>query len=429
MSTDLEREHGDSAAGVLIVGGGQAALQLAISLRDAEYPHPITIVGDEAETPYQRPPLSKGYLLGQIPRRDLEFRGPEFYTENSITVLPGERVVAVSRTEGGVVARTATGRTIAAERLALAVGAEPRRLPIPGADADGVVTLRSAGDADRLGARLAAAEDVVVIGGGFIGLEVAASARKLGRRVTVLEAAPQLMGRAVGAPTSEFYLQATRRRGIDVVTDARVAAIRTSPQGAVTGVELADGTVVPAQLVAMGVGVSPRTELAEQLGLRVDNGIVVDEHSLASDGWTIAIGDCANLPNPYPVDPALPRVRLESVDNAVEQANNAARTILGDPTPYRSVPWFWSDQGDLKLQIAGLSSGHDEVVVRGDPATESVAFLYLREERLIAADCVNAPVDFAAVRRALGGEVRIDPARLADTSERLALVLRDAARV
>ncbi|MFB7890632.1 NAD(P)/FAD-dependent oxidoreductase [Microbacterium sp. NPDC056044] len=421
-----EEAAADLVTGVLIVGGGQAAVQLSSTLRDAGYDKPITIVGDEPHLPYQRPPLSKGYLLGDEALGGLEFRSSAFFSENGIGVLLGERVESVERTAEGAIVRTSAGRAITCDRLVLAVGASPRRLPIPGADADGVITLRDAGDAVRLGERLAAAENVVVIGGGFIGLEVAASARKLGRHVTVLEAAPQLMGRAVGAETSAYYLDATRRRGIDVTLDARITGIRTGGDGEVTGVELADGTVVPAQLVALGVGVAPRVELAEQLGLEVDNGIVVDDHSLASDGWTLAIGDCANLPSPYPVDPTLTRVRLESVNNAVEQANHAAQTILGTPVAYRSVPWFWSDQGDLKLQIAGLSSGHDQVIVRGDPAADRVTFLYLREGRLIAADCVNSPADFAAVRRALAGDVRVDPARLADTSEKLAVVLRDA---
>ena len=422
-------EDSDLDTGVLIVGGGQAAVQLASTLRDAGYALPITIVGDEPHLPYQRPPLSKGYLLGDQSLGGLEFRSAEFFSESGIGVLLGERVDSVRRTAIGGVGRTASGRIITCDRLVLAVGAAPRRLPLPGADADGVITLRDAADAERLGEGLAVADDVVVIGGGFIGLEVAASAKKLGRRVTVIEVAPQLMGRAVGAETSAFYLDATRRRGIDVVLDARIVGITTGAGGAVSGVELADGTVIPAHLVALGVGVAPRVALAHQLGLEVDDGIVVDDHSLASDGWTIAVGDCANLPSPYPVDPALARVRLESVNNAIEQANHAAQTILGSPVPYRTVPWFWSDQGDLKLQIAGLSSGHDEVIVRGDPATDRVSFLYLREGRLIAADCVNSPAEFAAVRRALSGDVRVDPRRLADTSEKLVTVLRDAVTV
>ncbi|KQZ85260.1 ferredoxin [Microbacterium sp. Root166] len=419
-------EDADFDTGVLIVGAGQAAVQLATTLRDAGYDQPITIVGDEPHLPYQRPPLSKGYLLGDQSLGGLEFRSSEFFSDSGIKVLMGERVESARRTSIGGVVQTATGRTITCDRLVLAVGASARRLPLRGVDADGVITLRVAADAERLGARLAVADDVVVIGGGFIGLEVAASAKKLGRRVTVLEAAPQLMGRAVGAETSAYYVGATRRRGIAVMLDARIVGIRTGDNGEVSGVDLADGTMIPAQLIALGVGVAPRVELAHQLGLHVDNGIVVDDHSLASDGWTIAIGDCANLPSPYPIDPLLTRVRLESVNNAVEQANHAAQTILGAPVPYRSVPWFWSDQGDLKLQIAGLSSGHDQVVVRGDPGADRVAFLYLREGRLIAADCVNSPADFAAVRRALAGDVRVDPRRLADTSQKLAVVLHDA---
>lgn len=411
-------------AGVLIVGGGQAAVQLACALREAAYDEPIVIVGEESQLPYQRPPLSKAFLLGAATVDSLGYRSSEFFSDNDIEVLTGQKVERVERTSSGARARTSAGRVIDCSRLVLAVGALPRRLDIPGVNAAGVITLRDTRDAEEMASRLATAQDVVVIGGGFIGLEVAASAHKLGRNVTVLEAATQLMGRAVGAETSAYYLEATRRRGIAVVLGSRIAGIRVD-SGSATGVELADGTVLSAQLVAMGVGVAPRVELAEQLGLLVDNGIVVDEHSLASDGWTIAIGDCANLPSPYPVDPGLPRVRLESVNNALEQANNAAQTLLGRPTPYRSVPWFWSDQADLKLQIAGLSSGHDQVVVRGSLDSDRVSFLYFADGRLIAADCVNSPADFAAVRRALGGEVRITPERAADTAEKLATMLRE----
>ncbi|MGY6498953.1 MAG: NAD(P)/FAD-dependent oxidoreductase, partial [Microcella sp.] len=400
----------------LIVGASQAGVQLAASLRELGDERPIVLVGDEPHAPYQRPPLSKAYLAGTVTSDDLVFRTDAWFADNGIETVMGECVTEVERdAAGGGVATTSSGRRIPFARLALATGAAPRRLDLPGTDLAGVHYLRTADDAAAIAEGLSRASSLVVIGGGFIGLEVAAASRARGLAVSVLEAAPRLVGRVVSEQTSAFYLDAHRRRGIDVVLDARITALTGSDAGAVTGVRLDDGTVIDADVVLIGVGVVPRTELAEQLGLEVDGGIVVDSACRTSDPAVVACGDCAIMPNPY-ARGSVPRVRLESVHNALEQAKVAAATLLGQSAEYRTTPWFWSDQADLKLQIAGLSTGYDETVLRGDPATEKFSVLYYRDGQLIAADCVNQPLDFMAVRAALGRGADIPKSAAADTS-------------
>ena len=386
--------------GTLIIGNCQAGVQLASSLRELGDTDPITLVGEEPHAPYQRPPLSKAFLKGEATADSLAFRTHDFYREHSIDLVPRERIFRIIRNADGGVATAESGRTFAFARLALTTGAVPRTIPFEGSELEGVSYLRTATEATVLEQQLREARNVVVVGGGFIGLEVAAGARAAGKDVTVLEAAPRLVGRAVSEQTSAFYLQAHRRRGVRVVLNAQVVRF-VGEHDRVTGVELGDGEIVPADVVLIGVGVVPRTELAVQLGLEVENGIVVDGRALASDGLTVAAGDCANMPNPSIGDFGVGRIRLESVQNAVEQAKVAAATLLGLPAEHRTVPWFWSDQADLKLQIAGLSVGHDRVVLRGDPDSEKFSVLYYRGDRLIAADCINSPLDFMAVKNAL----------------------------
>lgn len=423
----------------LIVGACQAGVQLASILRERGDTDPIYLVGEEAHRPYQRPPLSKGWIKGELEPDDVILRTREWFAERNIELVTGDRVVTVHRAPDGTgYATTEGGRRIEFGRLALTTGASARKLPLEGTDYHGVHYLRDADHAITLQQALAdeAAQNVVVIGGGFIGLETASVARGLGKNVTVLEAAPRLVGRVVAEETSAFYLDAHRRRGVQVVLDARITRVIggdarvAGALGSVTGVELDDGTVIPADLVLIGVGVVPRTELALQLGLDVDGGIVVDAAARASDGLTVAAGDCTMMPNPYPLGLG-GSIRLESVNNALEQAKIAAASLLGERTEYRSVPWFWSDQGDLKLQIAGLSTGYDQVVVRGEPATEKFAVLYYRDGRLIAADVVNHPVEFLAVKSALAKGGTIPPEAAADTAVPLksAVVLPEAATV
>jgi len=397
---------------ILIIGAGQAGMQLAVSLRDLGFTGPITLSGSEASGPYQRPPLSKAYLSGEADVETLELRAPSFYDDKHITLRCDDAVVAVEFTGERGVATTASGARIEFAHLALTPGSEPRRLQIEGGDLDGVLYLRDLSDADELKGRWDAAANVVVIGGGFIGLEVAAAARKAGKTVTVLEAADRLIARAVSPITSEFYRQAHRRRGTDVRLDARIA--RLVGETAVAGVELEDGELIPTDLVLIGIGVVPRSRLAEQLGLELSGGaIVVDEFARTSDPRVVAAGDAVLLPHPLGGEG---RVRLESVQNAVDQAKVAAATLIGKLEPYRAVPWFWSDQADLKLQIAGLSTGFDEAVLRGNPDDEHFSVLYYRDGHLIAIDSVNDAPDYMTVRRALGQNATIPADLAADTS-------------
>lgn len=400
--------------GILIVGASQAGVQLASSLRELGYTDAITIVGAERHAPYQRPPLSKAYLQGTATAETLSFRTQDYYDKQDIQVVLNERIVSVDKNaDGSGVATSKSGREFPFSRLALTTGARPRRLNLEGADLDGILYLRSADDAEDMKNRMAKAENVVVVGGGFIGLEAAASSQKLGKKVAVLEAAPRLVGRAVGEETSEFFLKAHRKRGLDITLNAQIVSFE-GEGGKVTGVKLADGTVLPADIVLIGIGVVPRTELAEQMGLEIGNGIVVDEYSLASDGTTVVAGDCAELPNPMPTPAGPARIRLESVNNAVEQARNAAATVAGAKLPYQMIPWFWSDQGDIKLQMAGLSAGYDQIVTRGSIEDEKFSFIYYSDGQVIAADCINNPVDFMGVKTLLAKGITIPPEQIVD---------------
>ncbi|TQK70374.1 NAD(P)/FAD-dependent oxidoreductase [Nocardioides sp. SLBN-35] len=420
MSTDP-----GGAPGLLIIGSSQAGVQLAVSLRALGYEPPITLLGDENHRPYQRPALSKEFVQGAITKESLIYRTQEYWDEHRIRVVRNERIIRIDkRVDGSGVAHSMSGAEIPFDRLALTVGARARRLLLEGVDLPGVLYLRNADDALELKARVPMVKDVVVIGGGFIGIEAAASLNKMGRTVTLLEAGPRLVGRAVGAETSSYLLDHHRRHGIDVVLDAEVRRIVGSGDR-VAGVELGDGRVVPADLVLIGVGVIPNTELAESIGLECDNGIRVDAHALASDGVTVAVGDVANLPNPVPGAPEGDRIRFESVNNAVEQAKVAAYAIAGRPEEYAGVPWFWSNQADLKLQIAGLSAGHDLTVVRRDEAKGKYSVLYYRGDAIIAADCVNAPLDFMAVKAAIASGAAIPPGEAADPAVQLKSISRN----
>ncbi len=406
--------------GLLIIGASQAGVQLAVSLRGTGFDEHITLLGEEDHRPYQRPALSKEFLQDTVGKENLIFRSQEYWDEHDIELVKGARIERVEkRPDGSGVAHAADGTEYAFRRLALAVGARARRLELPGADLDGVVYLRSADDALDLKSRLGDVQDVVVVGGGFIGLEAACSLHGMGKATTVLEYGPRLVGRAVGEETSEYFLQSHRSRGLDIQLDTRLARFVDDGEGRVAGVELEDGTVIKAQLVLIGIGVIPNTELAEQVGLAVDNGIVVDRHALASDGTTVAVGDVANMPNPLPGAPEGERLRLESVNNAIEHAKIAAYSLTGRREEYAGIPWFWSNQADLKLQIAGLTLGYDSTVVRRDEAKGKFTVLYYREGQIIAADCINAPLDFMAVRTALGKGQNIPAEAAADASVQL----------
>lgn len=402
--------------GLLIIGASQAGVQLAVSLRALGYAERITLLGEENHRPYQRPALSKEYLQGKVSKETLIFRTADYWAEHRIEVVRNERILRIDKQpDGSGVAHSMSGAEFPFDRLALAVGARARRLLLPGVDLPGVLYLRNADDALELKARVPDVRDVVVIGGGFIGIEAAASLHSMGRRVTLLESAPRLVGRAVGEETSEFLLDHHRAAGLDIRLGAELK--RIVPDGdRVGGVELADGEVIPADLVLVGIGVIPNTELAERMGLECSNGIVVDRVSVASDGVTLAVGDVANLPNPVPGAPAGSRIRFESVNNAVEQAKVAAYSVVGRSEEYSLNPWFWSNQGDLKLQIAGLSGDADATVLRRDEEKGRFTVLYYRGRQVVAADCINAPLDFMAVKSALSTGATIPPEAAADTS-------------
>ena len=401
-------------AGTLVVGASQAGLQLAVSLRDAGDDGPITLVGAEPHAPYQRPPLSKAYLQGSTELEQLSLRTPEFLAGQGITLITGERIDMLDLHSGGPsgTATTANGRVLPFDRLALTVGARPRRLTVPGANLEGVTYLRTAGDASVLRQLQSDAESVVVIGGGFIGLEAAAVARSQGKSVTVVEAADRLIGRAVAPVVSDFYRDAHLGRGVDIRLGAQVVSIG-GVHNRVRAVQLSDGSRLPADLVIVGIGVDPCTELARQLDLESAGGIVVDKYARTSNPTVVAAGDCTVQPHPLTGEG---RVRLESVQNAISQAKTAAATLAGLRVPNDAVPWFWSDQYDLKLQIAGLSTGHDEYVVRGDIDGEAFSVLYYRDGALLAVDAVNTPGDYMAVRKALSQGAMIPSDTAADST-------------
>ncbi|MCH1865511.1 FAD-dependent oxidoreductase [Nocardioides sp. CFH 31398] len=401
------------AAHVLVVGASHAGVQLAVALREQGHHGPVTLVGAEDHRPYQRPPLSKDWLLGKAEKDSVLLRSDAFWAERDIRVLPGERVVEVDRSTEPAVARTDRGTEIAHDRLVLATGARARALPVPGGDLEGVLLLRDADDALELRERLPDLRRAVVVGGGFIGLEVAAALRAVGAEVVVLESADRLLARACGPETAQELLDRHRADGIDVRLGARVTAL--TGERRVTGVRLGDDHL-EADLVVVGVGVVPATELAESLGLVCDDGVRVDERALASDGLTLAVGDVANQPHPAPGAAAGSRVRLESVSNTLDQAAVAAATLLGRELAYPGVPWFWSTQGAHRLQIAGVSHADDERVVRRDPARGGLTTLYYRDGRLVAADTVDAPAEFVTVKKALAQGATIPRERAADVT-------------
>jgi 3-phenylpropionate/trans-cinnamate dioxygenase ferredoxin reductase component len=406
------------ADGLLIVGGGQAATQLTSSLRELGWQAAVTIVSEEPHAPYQRPPLSKAFLSGTADAATLEFRSAEHYEHDRITLLTGQRVTGVRAAAPGRpgVATTEGGGRLEFGHLALATGARPRLLAVPGADLAGVCYLRDVGQALMLRERLAVAQRVLVVGGGFIGLEAAAAATARGKAVTVVEATDRLIGRVVAPGISDFYRTAHQRRGVRVILGTAVSQFEGT-DGAVTGARLSDGGFVPADLVVIGIGAEPRTELAEQLGLACAGGIIVDACARTSDPAIVAAGDCAVTPHPAAGDGSL--VRFESFGHAMDHAKVAAATLAGVPAPYDAVPWFWSDQGTLKLQIAGLSAGFDQTVLRGDPCQERFSVLYYRAGRLLAVHAVNSPRDYLAVRRALAAGQEIPPERAADAGKPL----------
>lgn len=398
-------------AGVIIVGAGHAGAQAAISLRSQGYERPVTIIGAEPSLPYERPPLSKDYLMGSKERSDLLIRPPEFWHEESIEMVLGQRVAQVHAAAHRVT--LSNGQTKAYASLIWAAGGSPRTLPCAGAQLAGVHSVRCLEDVERMiGELRAGARQVVVIGGGYIGLEAAAVLVTMGCNVTLLEAQDRVLNRVAGVDLSRFYENEHRARGVDLRTDVGGVTIEGDGKQ-VSGVRLADGQLVKADMVIVGVGIIPAINPLVEAGAEADNGLMVDPYCRTSIEDIYAIGDCAAHANRYANGAT---IRLESVQNANDMAETAARAICGVLLPYDALPWFWSDQYDLKLQTAGLSQGHDETIMRGSPGERSFSIIYLSKGEVVAADCVNRSRDFMQVRKLIGASIKVDRAMAADPS-------------
>lgn len=390
----------------VIIGAGQAGAQAAQSLRQAGFVGRIVLIGDEPHLPYQRPPLSKAYLQGDLSAERLLLRPAAFFEKETIELRSGVRVQAIDRRAARL--SLSDGTSLSYDRLLIATGAPPRRLSCPGADLPGVHYLRTIADSDALRPRLTQGGRLAIVGGGYIGLEVAAVARKAGVEVTLLEAMDRVLARVAGRELSAFYERTHRDAGVDLRLHARVAGFEG--RGRVERILLADGISIPCDAALVGIGAAPATDIAQTAGLAVDNGVVVDEQARTHDPAIFAAGDVANFPSPLYGR----RMRLESVPNAIEQAKVAGAGMAGHTAIYDSVPWFWSDQYDLKLQSAGLGEGADQTVLRGDPAIKRFSIWSLHQGRLIAADCVNDPAAFATARKLIAAKATPAPERLAD---------------
>lgn len=394
---------------IVIVGGGQAGAQTAFSLRGWGFEGPITLIGDEPAPPYQRPPLSKAFLKGEMPEERLYFKPETWYAESGVDLVLSTRVTAINRSQGTISLerRDAVGY----DHLVLATGSRPRPLPVPGANLENVFELRSLEDVERLAPHMQPGRRLVIVGAGYIGLEAAAVARQMGLDVTVLEMAERVLARVTSPLMSEFYEGEHRAQGVDIRTNARLEALH-GEAGAVKTAQLADGEQIPADIVLVGIGILPNDDLAKEAGLACRNGIFVDRDGRTNDARIHAAGDCAHRPLVHYGRSG----RLESVHNAIEQGKLIAADLLGRDRPPEDTPWFWSDQYDLKLQIAGLSAGYDEIVVRGDPAERKFAAFYLADGRLISVDAVNSAPEFLASKRLIAMGAKVAPERLSDMS-------------
>lgn len=394
----------------LIVGAGHAGAHAAIFLRQHGCGGSIAIIGDEPELPYERPPLSKDYLAGTKSFDRLLLRPAAFWAENAIAMLPARRVEAIAPSRQTVTCTD--GSSYGYANLIWAAGGRPRPLSCPGGELAGVHRIRSRADVDAIGAELPHARSICVIGGGYIGLEAAAVLVELGKRVTLIEAADRVLARVAGDDLSRFYEREHRAHGVDLRLSTRVREL-VGGSGRVAGVVLDNGDVLSTDMVIVGIGIVPNLEPLAAAGIRCGDGVEVDEFCRTSIPNVYAVGDCARHANPFASQGA--RIRLESVQNASDQANCAARAIVGRPEPYCAPPWFWSDQYELRLQTAGLATGHDQVVVRGDPATKAFSVIYLRDGHFQAIDCVNNAKDFvAAKKRLVATQAAVSADRLAD---------------
>lgn len=401
---------------VVIVGAGHGGAQVAVMLRTQKFEGSIAIIGDEPELPYERPPLSKEYFAGEKEFERIQLRPAKYWDEREVTMLLGKRVISVDPAAHTIT--TDGGETIGYGKLVWATGGSPRMLPIPGGDLPGVQGVRTKADADAMKAASETAGQIVVIGGGYIGLEAAAVLRKAGKKVVLLEALERVLARVAGEELSRFYEKEHRDHGVDLRLGVDVEAIEGSDRA--TGVRLSSGEVIPADLVIVGIGIVPATAPLIAAGATGGNGVLVDRLCKTSLPDIYAIGDCAAHENDY-AEGAV--IRLESVQNANDQANVVAKGIVGDEAHYHAIPWFWSNQYDLKLQTAGLSTGHDTAVLRGDPATRSFSIVYLKAGRVIALDCVNATKDYVQGRMIVTAGLQATPEQLADVETPLKSLL------
>ncbi len=396
-------------AGVVIVGAGHGGAQAAIALRQNGYAGPIKLVGREPEIPYERPPLSKDYLAQEKTIERIQIRPLSFWADKSVDLILGSEVTAVAA--AAHVVSLASGATLPYDHLIWAAGGDPRRLTCPGAELAGIHVVRTRGDVDAIMAELDRTTKIAVIGGGYIGLEAAAVLRKLGKDVVLLEALPRVLARVAGEQLSSFYESEHRAHGVDLRTGVGVVALEGTDR--VSGVTLGDGTSVAADMVIVGIGIIPSVEPLLAAGAHGGNGVLVDAQCRTSLPDIYAIGDCAAHANAFADDAT---IRLESVQNANDQATVAAKTICGEDVQYGATPWFWSNQYDLKLQTVGLSTGFDQAIMRGDPANRSFSVIYLKNGQVRALDCVNMVKDYVQGRKLVEARAVIDPAMLADTT-------------
>ncbi len=395
---------------VIIVGAGHAAGQAATSLRQKKYAGEIVMFGDEPYIPYQRPPLSKAFLAGDLTVERLYFKPENFYPDHDVTLKLNTRVDRIDAVAHTVT--TCDDETLDYSKLIFATGSRVRELPIPGNDLEGVHYLRSIADVEAMQKGFADGAKLVVVGGGYIGLEVAAVAVKRGLDVTILETESRVMHRVVAREISQFFQDMHVEEGAKLALGRRVQQIN-GKDGKVVSVACADGFNVDADMVVIGIGIIPNVELAEAAGLKCSNGIVVDENCQTTDPDILAIGDCTRHPNGL-----LGRhLRLESVHNAIEQGKTAAANIIGEPAPYNQVPWFWSDQYNVKMQIAGMSDVHEQFVLRGDPATRSFSAFYLQQGKIVAVDAINSPREFMIGKKLVAAGAKIPVADLANADK------------
>ena len=395
---------------IIVIGAGHAAGAFADAVRKQGYEGEVTLIGEEAHSPYQRPPLSKAYLAGDMDAQRLSLRPDSFYEKKNINMMLSTKVSSIDVSAKSI--STADGKTVSYNKLVIATGTRVRKLPVPGADLEGVHYIRTIDDVAAVHSKWQQAENIVIVGAGFIGLEVAAVAAKAGKKVTVLEGQDRVMPRVVAPVLSQFYADYHRQNGVNIIAGAGVVEISGTDRA--EAVVCADGGRHEADIVIVGIGVIANVELGEAAGLKVDNGIVVDDTCRTSHEDIYAIGECANHP-----DPRYGRLRLESVQNAQDQAKVAAAAICGDTIPYDVVPWFWSEQYDLKLQMVGISSGYDDIVMRGDMAEGKFSLLYYKQEQLIAIDSINNAADHMAGRRLLDEGISPDKLAVADASVKL----------